>query len=893
MNKLFLSLLIGIILCIPAIAQQSVVDSNPSELLRKTKLNQKRGNLEGAIGFGLLGLDASQSTGDWQLSVEFKDLLGNIYLARKNYKKAIFYYLYAAMDAEKHNDLNAKGQGYFSLANVYSSMGAFNKAKDGFTKVYASYEKEGNKIGMAKALKALGSNYSISNQSAKAIEAYEILYDLSRKEGFTAIHREAVEKLFVENEKLENNEKAIRYGIYFYSAIKTQGNNQNIANVANQLSNNYGAVGNHNSAIRYAQEAVDLFPNNTLYLESLGMAYAKSGNEQNAIRALEKSLDINQARNHQRAIATDYNYLGLAEYLSNNDRAALSNVQKAEKIAVERNYKEVLAESYRIYSIVYERKGSNTQASQYKKQQQAVTKQIPIPASRKVGISESKENLAESYEQDARVKLSSRVNQELAKEREKLKSERDVQRLTLLEQHGRIQEAEIQRKELEADRAKQNLLIAEKEFQSSEQTAQLKRIKSESRLQQVADEERQKIREQEKVLQVQETKLLASELEAEEKTKLLFYIIIGAAGLFLLVGGIAFYRTYKTGKTINEQNINLADQQNIILNRNLQLKKSSDAMMAMNNKLKKAHENLRVLLKKEQKSRENFEKANSDLKNAQVHLVQAEKMSSLGLLTAGIAHEINNPINFVSSGVQSLTENYKEIRNFIDNYQKVLELKDLSQIQKYSAMLKEDEDVLSELQDASVELLEDVKYGIVRITEIVNGLKSFSRHDEAEVKEADINESFDAALLILKNKYKNKVEIIREMDESLEPIQCFPGQLNQVFVNLINNSIDAIEKEGQIFITTKNLNNEQVLITIEDTGSGIPDDAMKKIFDPFFTTKDVGMGTGLGLSITHGIIEKHKGTIAVESTVGKGTTFTIVLPKKLEEKENILEESLN
>ena len=167
------------------------------------------------------------------------------------------------------------------------------------------------------------------------------------------------------------------------------------------------------------------------------------------------------------------------------------------------------------------------------------------------------------------------------------------------------------------------------------------------------------------------------------------------------------------------------------------------------------------------------------------------------------------------------------------------------------------------------------------MTEIVNGLRTFSRHDEADAKSADVQEFLDSALLILKSKYKNKVEIIKNLDPTIDPIDCFPGQLNQAFVNLIGNAIDAIEDKGTITISSKNIDEDSIQISIADDGSGMSKEIMDQIFVPFYTTKDVGQGTGLGLAITHGIIEKHHGKIEVDSEIGVGTTFTITLPKQL------------
>lgn len=174
-------------------------------------------------------------------------------------------------------------------------------------------------------------------------------------------------------------------------------------------------------------------------------------------------------------------------------------------------------------------------------------------------------------------------------------------------------------------------------------------------------------------------------------------------------------------------------------------------------------------------------------------------------------------------------------------------------------------------------LVKGIEEGSSRTAEIVRGLRNFSRMDENEIKNADIHEGVDSTLTLLHNKYKNRIEVVKDYDSAIGEIECYPGPLNQVFMNLLSNAIDAIDNEGKILIRTIK-ENDKVKIMIRDTGAGMPGETVNKIFDPFFTTKPVGEGTGLGLAITYGIIEKHHGKISVVSAKGEGTEFTIMLP---------------
>jgi signal transduction histidine kinase len=258
-------------------------------------------------------------------------------------------------------------------------------------------------------------------------------------------------------------------------------------------------------------------------------------------------------------------------------------------------------------------------------------------------------------------------------------------------------------------------------------------------------------------------------------------------------------------------------------------------------------------------------------------LVQQEKMASLGLLTAGVAHEINNPINFVSAGIDSLRANFADIKSILSSYMQ-LKVGEANE-EKLAAIEKEKKRLeINEVLTEADELFASIKNGANRTTEIVRNLKSFSRHNESEFKKANLEEGIDSTLVILRSQLKGRVEVVKEYCD-LPEILCFPGQMNQVFINIINNAAQAISDKGTIWIKTARVNG-YAEVRIKDSGVGMTEEVKKHIFDPFFTTKDVGVGTGLGLSISYGIIEKHEGKIEVESAQGKGTEFIIRLPYK-------------
>lgn len=267
-------------------------------------------------------------------------------------------------------------------------------------------------------------------------------------------------------------------------------------------------------------------------------------------------------------------------------------------------------------------------------------------------------------------------------------------------------------------------------------------------------------------------------------------------------------------------------------------------------------------------------------------------MSSLGQLVAGVAHEINNPVNFIHGNLSYVQDYAKDLLNLVQLYQ-----------QHYPDPMPEiqaeaDKIDLEFLQEDLIKILTSMKVGTDRIRQIVLSLRTFSRMDEAEMKTVDLHEGIDSTLMLLQNRLKRKghyppIALIKEYGE-LPPIECYSGQLNQVIMNILANALDALEERDEqqsaaelkqnpsrIVIRTEKAGTDQVAIRFIDNGPGISATVQKRLFDPFFTTKAVGKGTGLGLSISYQIVtEKHQGQISCLSTLGEGTEFRIQIPLK-------------
>jgi PAS domain S-box-containing protein len=303
----------------------------------------------------------------------------------------------------------------------------------------------------------------------------------------------------------------------------------------------------------------------------------------------------------------------------------------------------------------------------------------------------------------------------------------------------------------------------------------------------------------------------------------------------------------------------------------------TNELMQSNEELNSANEELMVINEKLANQKQELEQTLERLKKTQSQLIQSEKMASLGVLIAGIAHEINNPINFISCGIDGIKIYLEQINDCIDDC--ISKQKMISQ-NKEAILTKASADEMRQTLNA---LIEGMEIGVSRTVSIVNGLRSFSRSDETSLQQFNLHVLIDNTLLILYNQYKNRI-IIQKQYTDIPELSGFPGQLSQVIMNLLINAIQSIPDQGTITISTKR-KGEKVQLTVQDTGTGIPEKIRNQIFDPFFTTKEAGKGTGLGLSISYNIIKEHKGEIKVESEPNKGTRFIVELPVNKQHNE--------
>jgi len=332
-------------------------------------------------------------------------------------------------------------------------------------------------------------------------------------------------------------------------------------------------------------------------------------------------------------------------------------------------------------------------------------------------------------------------------------------------------------------------------------------------------------------------------------------------------------------KSLEKINRQLSDNQVKLQRKNEELIRQQEKISVQSEKIRRVGQEVVIKNSKLEHQKEKLRVALEDLKTTQTRLIHSEKMASLGQLTAGMAHEINNPINFVYAGVDTVQTLLDDLVEISDKYAAIDEAQTPEELEKVRKEVKKLKILLNygELKDDIAQVLIDIKTGANRTMKIVKGLRTFSRLDEDVLKIIDLHENLDVTLNLLRGEYESRIRITKDYDARITNMEGYPGQLNQVFMNLLLNAIQAIPNIGTISISTEYENNNFVKIIVKDTGKGIPESYQPKIFDPFFTYGKSG-STGLGLAISHSIIEQHRGEIKVESQENKGTSFIIRLP---------------
>ena len=374
-----------------------------------------------------------------------------------------------------------------------------------------------------------------------------------------------------------------------------------------------------------------------------------------------------------------------------------------------------------------------------------------------------------------------------------------------------------------------------------------------------------------------EQRELIQQAEIKRQKQVRNYFILSLGLVIILVIAIfnRYYIKRKSNIELQKRNKDIESQKEILERLFVSLRVKNDELSQQYDEIAAQKEHLVHLNDQLEKQKTELNEALTALRKAQSHLVQSEKMASLGQVTAGVAHELNNPLNFVSTSIKPLQRNVEDLLAILSKYDSIIEENGLSTSFNDVETLKNELDFKFLVQETE-SLLKGIYEGASRSEHIVKDLRTFSRMDENEFKGVNLHDGIDSTLLLLRHKVQGKITIHKDYGK-LQHVECLPGKLNQVFMNILTNSILAIEDKGKITITTSG-QDDMARISIRDNGKGMTGEEMEHIFEPFYTTREVGKGTGLGLSISYSIIEEHHGTIEVSSEPGVGSEFIITLP---------------
>jgi len=675
--------------------------------------------------------------------------------------------------------------------------------------------------GKAESLRLIGVYYIVKSNYPQAIEYYEealkINEQINEKKGVSI----CLNNIGLIYSYQSNYPKSLEY---YNKALKIDNELSDVNGISKCL-NNIGIIyyyqGNFPKALEYYHKALKLYEeigdkkNANNCMNNIGLIHKKQGDYTEALEYYQRALQINEELNNKAGIADCFIHIANIFSKQGNYLKALEFLEKSLEMAEESGDK--LGTSVCLNNIgdIYSEQGNYTQGLEYYQKALQIKKDIGD----KSGICLSYLNIGEIY---------LRTNQFNKALEYSLKSLKIANELELLDDQKDIhyQLSEIYAFTRNYKYAYENY-VKYKILNDS--------IFNEENIKEIAGLEYQYKYEKEKqAIELDQQKkdaVLKEEVKRQKTVRNSF--IIGFIFMFLLVTVVVYSLIQK-----RRANRILTSRKKEIENKNEELHQQNEEIHLLNEELSSANDQLYA-------QREELKVTLNRLKETQSQLVQTEKMASVGILTSGIAHEINNPLNFIQGGKLA-------IENYVNEHMK---------------------DHSSELSP----LLEMVETGIKRATGIVHSLNRFSRKSVSNTEECDMHSIIDNCLVMLNSQIKNKIGINKEYTDFPHVMFGNDERLHQVIMNILINAIQAIEEKGSISIIT-NVEKEKLLIQISDSGSGISVENINKVTDPFFTTKDPGKGTGLGLSIAYSIIKEHKGTIVFNSEINKGTTVTISFP---------------
>ena len=788
-----------------------------------------------------------------------------------------------------------------AVGDIYLKQNALQTASEYYMEAHDVFNKINDVKRQIEVLKKAGEIFIELEEYDDAITNYEKILNLYKIQSHVLGQVTTLSKLI----NIYNLDKNYQYSLSRNKELLEIYNN---INDSVGLATTFNNIGFTNSKLGYFEAALENYLNaynidkkiygegieNEKTLLNIGITYQNLGRLEQAIDYLLDVLRIKVGQNDWVGAAKIHDLIAKV-YIQNKDyHNANEHADDAVEKAKEGGSGEILAEAYSIKSEVLQSYGDYEEALQYYKLHLAVrdsllrVKNLETERLRKLNEEldkkdqELREKLADEQRQDF-------INKQLMQNLQLLEAEKEIQEYVRkeeqLENDKKLRQVELEIQKLrilnlEEEKRRKELEIKDRERSREEEIRKSEMLEAKNKLQQAE-------------LQKKESALMLKQKEIELKSQ-----ISKVGKIIFICVLIGLIMTLMWLFTARRQNKILAKQKDEIKGKNTELELKTEEVLTQSENLKRANEEIikshdelekkNVEIEEQNlklgKQRDAIEKSfkkladtHQKLQTAQSKLIESEKMASLGQLTAGIAHEINNPINFISGNINPLKRDIADIKKLLEKVkcfengfnkdELINEIKSISNLIELDLLIGEVDDLLFGIEE-----------GALRTKEIVLGLRNFSRLDENDYKLADLNQGLLSTVTLLKNKMRDHIQLHTNFG-NIPKVDCLPGQINQVFMNIVNNAIQAINGDGNIYIKTSMYDDDYVEVAIKDDGKGIDEKIKNRIFDPFFTTKDVGEGTGLGLSISYGIIkEQHNGDILVESKKDIGTEFKIYLP---------------
>ncbi len=841
--------------CSSFIFGQEATSPEAFSFLKKSENSYQKAQIDSSRIYAQLAYDLCLQQKDTSCMAQSLQLIAKSWELDGEIEKALRNYLLTLNLRERVKQEEKVNALHFELAELYERWHIYEKAFRHHSDVLMSKEASDNISLRLKTLEGMAQNkydlQQLEESQKYNFDIYAIHDSLNNEEGRIESLRQII-KVFKESQQFE---KALDYNKQLLDINIAQKDTSEIIISLNNIGVLYRQLKNLPEALNYfslAFETEEQFRpkegGNPITLTNVGILYQNLGDYSNSLSNLLKAESKLRKMPSPdfRMLANVSNLIAII-YLNTNDinNAYVYN-QQAISMALTIKDKNIEQLCYRTRASIFEQINDFKEAFTFY-QKHALLKDTLFQQR----LSDQEKQLmrrfsVEQTEKEMSLLLIDREIEALkfrqdSLENERLRQEKALQASQLereqLEREQAQQALELAQQQYEAENTAQALLLAKRQLETEQkdrQIALLEKDQSEQALELAQERLNLEVKDREIALAAKDQAQLDLDLQQKnfelksQRQRLFRSLMLGFMLLFLIISGFI----YRLSRLRRKANTILSTQ------------------------------------------KQELEQLLSDLKKAQTQLVQSEKMASLGQLTAGIAHEINNPLNFVSTNARALKMDLEEINLLLDE---VHSLQDNSSKEQVSKILEKIKVLDTEfIRNEMNELIAGIERGTIRTQHIVSGLRIFSRNTDGPFRGANIHEGLESTLIILNSRLKGRIKVHKDYGQ-LPLVNCQLDKLNQVFMNIISNAIEAIPENGDLYIKTRQI-EKGVEIKIRDNGVGMPKDIQKRIFEPFYTTKEVGKGTGLGLSISYGIIEQHNGCISVNSEAGQGTEFIINLP---------------